>query len=110
MAAEKKFPTKLAVAIAVLVLLPLLFAGVWRFLAPEDKAPMVAFSEFLAEVHDGKVETIHIQGRDYRYSVRGPDGRYTTKKTVGPEATESLVSTLKPTDPNVWAPKIYLEK
>ena len=42
--------------------------------------------------------------------VRGPDGQYVTKKTIGPEASESLIASLRPTDPDKAPPKIRFEK
>src|SRR5688572_3165520 len=110
MGAKKRFPTKVAVAVgAALLVLALAFVR-WRSLTPEDPATNVAFSDFLTEVHEGKVETIEIKGRDYRYRALGPDGGVVFKKTIGPIADQSLVETLKPNDPKALLPKIYLEQ
>ena len=117
MAAEPPVPPRqrpwpLIVGIAALVLLgPGLFLAVWMFLAPAERKVVVAYSDFVTEVRAGRVEEIHIRGRDitYRMKDRG-DGRPTVKATVGPIPDQALVESLKPDDPNAPLPKIIFEK
>jgi cell division protease FtsH len=94
------------------VVLIVMFLTIWQFLTPPDKKTPVAFSDFVTEVKDGKVDEIKIKDREYSYRVRGADpakgGAW--KEAVGPVADEKLVETLKPTEGKGLPPKIYFEK
>ncbi len=94
------------------VVLIVMFLTIWQFLTPADKKMPVAFSDFITEVKQGKVEEIKIKDHDYSYRVRGGDNAKTGgwKETVGPIADEKLVEMLKPEDPKVTPPKISFEK
>ncbi|MBX3202209.1 MAG: ATP-dependent zinc metalloprotease FtsH [Labilithrix sp.] len=89
-----------------------MFLTIWQFLTPPDKKVPVAFSDFVTEVKDGKVDEIKIKDREYTYRVRGADqakgGGW--KEAVGPVADEKLVENLKPTDPKTTPPKVFFEK
>jgi cell division protease FtsH len=94
------------------VVLIVMFLTIWQFLTPADKKMPVAFSDFITEVKQGKVEEIKIKDHDYSYRVRGADNAKGGgwKETIGPVADEKLVETLKPEDPKVNPPKISFEK
>ena len=86
------------------------FLALWQFLSPTERKMPVAYSEFLSEVHAGKVDEIQIHDRDIRFRVKAGDGRSVIKDTVGPIPDQALVESLKPTDPNAPLPKIVFEK
>jgi cell division protease FtsH len=94
------------------VVLILMFLAIWQFLSPADRKPPVAFSEFVSEVHAGKVDEITIKDREYSFRVHTADGSKTTtqKDTVGPAADEQLLQTLKPDNKDAPQPKIKFEK
>ena len=105
-----KFPRWMFIPIAT----ALLFLGVWQVLAPaERKAAPVAFSDFMADVRDGRVDEIRIRDHEYEYRLHAADGgspQTILKVTLGPTPNEALVASLKPDDPNKPLPKIYFEK
>lgn len=73
-------------------------------------APRVAFSDFLDEVHAGRVEEIHVHDRVYRYRIAQADPTlHATKETIGPQATIEEVRVLRPTNPDLPAPKIAFD-
>ncbi|MDF2696577.1 MAG: Cell division protein FtsH, partial [Labilithrix sp.] len=94
------------------VVLIVMFLTIWQFLTPADKKVPVAFSDFVTEVKQGKVDEIKIKEREYSYRVRGADqakgGGW--KEAVGPTADEKLIETLKPEDPKAAPPKVFFEK
>ena len=99
------------------VVLIVMFLTIWQFLTPADKKVPTAFSEFVSEVHQGKVDEIKIKDRDYSYRIHGPDAQQGPqgknggwKEAVGPMADEKLIEALKPDDPKNNAPKISFEK
>ncbi len=94
------------------VVLILMFLAIWQFLSPADRKPPVAFSEFVSEVHAGKVDEITIKDREYSFRVHTADGSKQTvqKETVGPAADEQLLQTLKPDNKDAPQPKIKFEK
>jgi len=87
-----------------------LFVAIWRFLTPPDRRESVPFTDFVADVHAGRVDEIHIQEREFTYRVRQPDGHPMIKMAIGPIPDQELIGTLKPTDPDAPLPKIYFEK
>src|SRR5687768_15883473 len=91
-----------------------MFLTIWNFLTPQDKKVPTAFSEFVTDVKQGKVDEIKIKDHEYSYKVRGadPGGRDKGgwKEAVGPVADEKLLETLKPEDPKTAPPKVYFEK
>jgi cell division protease FtsH len=103
---------------ALLVVLALvaaagLFVAVWQFLSPSERKMPVAYSDFISDVHAGKVEEILIHDREIRFRVRSdanPQGRSVVKETVGPIPDQAMVDSLKPTDPSAPRPKIVFEK
>jgi hypothetical protein len=111
--AKKKLPLVLAVPAGVVAFFVAAFIGIWLWLSPSHaEGPPVAFSDFLVDVHAGKVREIHIQDREYRYWLAGPNpsGRPIVKVTIGPIADERLVSSLRPDDASLPSPKIYFMK
>ncbi len=94
------------------VVLIVMFLTIWQFLTPADKPVPVAFSDFVTEVKQGKVDEIKIKDHEYSYRVRGADNakRGGWKEALGPIADEKVIETLKPEDPKTNAPKIYFEK
>ncbi|HVH45743.1 MAG TPA: ATP-dependent zinc metalloprotease FtsH [Labilithrix sp.] len=94
------------------VVLIVMFLTIWQFLTPADKKVPVAFSDFVTEVKQGKVDEIKIKDHEYSYRVRGADqakgGGW--REAVGPIADEKLLETLKPEDPKAAAPKVSFEK
>ncbi len=94
------------------VLLIVMFLAIWHFLSPSDRKQPVAFSEFLDEVHAGRVEEISIKEREYAFRVHAGEGNKATvqKETVGPVADERLLTSLKPDNKEAKAPRIKFEK
>ncbi|MEI7894130.1 MAG: ATP-dependent zinc metalloprotease FtsH [Myxococcales bacterium] len=94
------------------VLLIVMFLAIWHFLSPSDRKQPVAFSEFLDEVHAGRVEEISIKEREYAFRVHAGEGSKATvqKETVGPVADEHLLTSLKPDNKEAKAPRIKFEK
>ncbi len=94
------------------VVLIVMFLTIWQFLTPAEKRDPVAFSDFVAEVHQGKVDQVNIKDREYSYKLRGADpskGNH-VKVAVGPLADEALLSNLKPDNKEVPAPRVFFEK
>jgi ATP-dependent Zn protease len=79
-------------------------------LTPSERVVPVAYSDFLQEVHAGRVEEIRIKNREIRFRLRGTDGRSPTRETIGPVPDQALVDSLKPDDPSAPLPKISFEK
>ena len=94
------------------VVLILMFLAIWQFLSPADRKPPVAFSEFVTDVHAGRVDEITIKDREYSFRVHTADGSKQTvqKETIGPTADEQLLQTLKPDNKDAPKPKIKFEK
>ena len=88
-----------------------MFLTIWQFLTPADRKQPVAFSDFVSEVKNGRVDEIHIKDHEYTYRLKGADQtKGGTKEAIGPVADEKLIETLKPDDPKAQAPKIFFEK
>ncbi len=92
------------------VVLIFMFLAIWQFLGNAERKQAVAFTEFVSEVHAGKVKDIHIKDREYIYTLTEGDPRAAQKATTGPVADEALLVTLKPDAKEHAAPKIYFEK
>jgi len=94
------------------VLLIVMFLAIWQFLSPSDRKQQVAFSDFLNEVHQGRVEDIRIKDREYVFRTHAADGSKATmqKESIGPIADEKLLETLKPDKEDAPRPKITFEK
>jgi cell division protease FtsH len=94
------------------VVLIVMFLTIWQFLTPADKKVPVAFSDFVSEVKQGKVDEIKIKDHEYSYRVRGGDQNTSKgwREATGPIADEKLIETLKPEDPKQAPPKIFFEK
>jgi len=92
------------------IVLILMFLAIWQFLGNQERKQAVAFSEFVTEVHTGKVKDIRIKDREYTYTLSEGDPRTATKSTTGPAATEALLTTLRPDAKEQPAPKIFFEK
>lgn len=106
----RKFPRWIFIAFAVAILAILSFVGLWQFVAPTERHVVVAFSDFVAEVHAGQVDEIKIRDREITFRTHDANGRTVTKETVGPAPDQALVASLKPDDPDKPLPKIYFEK
>ena len=94
------------------VVLIVMFLTIWQFLTPADKKVPVAFSDFVSEVKQGKVDEIKIKDHEYSYRVRGGDQNTSKgwREATGPIADEKLIENLKPEDPKQAPPKIFFEK
>ena len=94
------------------VVLIVMFLTIWQFLTPADKKVPVAFSDFVTEVKQGKVDEIKIKDHEYSYRVRGGDQNSSKgwREATGPIADEKLLENLKPEDPKQAPPKIFFEK
>ena len=92
------------------VVLIFMFLAIWQFLGNTEKKTAVAFSEFVSEVHAGKVKDIHIKDREYLYTLSEGDPRAAQKSTTGPQADEALLAQLRPDSKDQPAPKIFFEK
>jgi cell division protease FtsH len=92
------------------VVLIVMFLTIWQFLSPPDRK-YSAFSDFVNEVHSGRVDEISIKDREYTYRLRGTDPQKGgQRQAIGPVPTEALLATLKPDSKEVGAPKIFFEK
>jgi cell division protease FtsH len=109
---KKRFPYwVLLVPAGALLLFFGLFLAIWQFLTPADRVVPVAYSDFIVDVHAGKVEEILIRNREIRYRLHTTNGqRPTPRETVGPIPDQALVDSLRPDDPNAPRPKIIFEK
>ena len=94
------------------VVLIVMFLTIWQFLTPAERKVPVAFSDFVNEVHQGRVEEIRIKDREYTYRIKGADPTKGggTKEAVGPIPDEKLLETLKPEAKDAPAPKVFFEK
>ncbi len=106
---KKPFPVVYVAGPAVILVL-IGFLALWQFLSPTERKVPVAYSDFLADVHAGRVDEIWIHDRDIRYRLRVSGAKSAIKDTVGPIPDQALVESLKPTDPNAPLPKIVFEK
>src|SRR3954453_9346496 len=89
-----------------------MFLTIWQFLTPAERKVPVAFSDFVNEVHAGRVDEIRIKDREYTYRIKGADPTKGggTKEAVGPLPDEKLLETLRPDAKEANAPKIFFEK
>jgi cell division protease FtsH len=94
------------------VVLIVMFLTIWNFLTPAERKVPVAFSDFVSEVHAGRVDEIRIKDRDYSYRLKGSDPAKpgSIKEAVGPLPDEKLIETLRPEAKDVPNPKIKFEK
>ncbi len=88
------------------VVLIVMFLTIWQFLTPNQPKQTVAFSDFVNEVHQGKVEEVRIKDHEYNYRLRGEK---TLRETIGPQADEALLGTLK-AEKAEQTPKVVFEK
>lgn len=106
----KPFPVVYVVVPAVVLVL-IGFLALWQFLTPTDHRVVVSYSDFIADVHSGKVDEIVIRNRDVRYRLRaGDNSRGVIRETIGPVPDQAMVESLKTTDPGAPQPKIIFEK
>lgn len=106
----KKFPRWVLIPIGLCIAGIVSFFVIWQFLAPRERRVPVAYSDFVSEVHAGRVEEIKIRDREITFLTRAPGGRTIVKETVGPAPDQALIESLKPDDPSKPLPKIYFEK
>lgn len=85
------------------------FLAIWQFLTPAERVMPVPYSDFIVEVHQGKVEEIRIRDREIRYRLRANGSPRTLRETTGPVPDQAMLDTLKPDDPTAPAPKIVFE-
>jgi hypothetical protein len=107
-------PSKLPPVLWVLLGLPFvavgIFVAIWLFLSPSpSNVKLVAFTDFVDEVHAGRVREIHVRGQTIHFVVRGENGSHLTEETIGP-ADAALITSLRPTDPSLPAPRVSFEK
>ena len=107
---KQKFPVWILIPIAIGLCAIFTFLAIWQFLTPSERRVPVAYSDFISEVHAGRVDEIRIRDREITFRVHDSQGRYTMKETTGPIPDQALVESLKPTDPNLPLPKVYFEK
>jgi cell division protease FtsH len=76
-----------------------MFLAIWQFLSPSERRTSVAFSEFLNEVHAGRVEEVRIKDRVSTRSVFMPPTAKKPgqqKEAIGPVPDTQLFGMLKP--------------
>ena len=88
------------------------FLVVWQFLQGPDHKQPAAFTEFISDVHAGKVDEITIKDHEYSYHVRVGDGSKQSQQrtTIGPAADQELLATLRPDAKDAPGPKVSFEK
>lgn len=91
------------------VLMVVAFVATWQYLTPREREPMVPYSAFMTDVHDGNVERIQIREREIHYRSRRGN-RVLNFETLGPEPDQAMLDSLKPTDPSKPAPIVSLVK
>ena len=83
---------------------------VWQLLTPAvPSVPEVPFGELLTEVRVGHVDSIHVDGNVYRFTVRS-GGPTVEKRAVGPTPDIGQVRVLRPSDPLRRPPSVYFER
>ena len=91
------------------VVLIVMFLTIWQFLTPAERKTPVAFSDFVAEVHAGRVDEIKIKDREYSYRLKGAEAGKAAggnqKEAVGPLADQELLATLRPDAKDQQAPR-----
>lgn len=87
------------IASLALVALFALAIGVWRFLAPDDRATPVPYAELTRDIESGGVDQVRIRDASYEYRVRGSS---VIKRAEGPQPTFDQLATLH-------VPKIVFE-
>lgn len=108
----KKFPFWVLIPVGgFFVLLIVAFLAIWQFLTPAERRVPVAYSDFLSEVHAGRVDEIRIHDREYTFRALATEGRpAVVKEAIGPVPDQAVIDSLKPDDPAKPLPKIYFEK
>ena len=79
------------------VVLILMFLAIWNFLQPAEHRTATAFSDFLNDVHAGRVKDVTIKEREYTYHLRPADASKPVElhETVGPLPDQDLLNQLK---------------
>jgi hypothetical protein len=67
------------------------------------------FSDLLAMIDDGLVEEIRVEDQIYRFRYKDSSGRVITVESIGPVADKAELEILRPTRPDLPAPKIISE-
>jgi cell division protease FtsH len=76
-------------ALLMWVLLILMFVAIWSFFSDVPRSQAVAFSDFLNDVRQDRVEWVKIKDREYRYQLKGdPGGRKDERVTIGINSEE----------------------
>jgi cell division protease FtsH len=107
---KEKLPLWILIPIGAAICLLVSFLAIWQFLTPAERKVPVAYSDFITEVHAGRVEEIRIRDREITFRVHDSSGRVVTKETIGPIPDQALIVSLKPDDPNLPLPKVFFEK
>ena len=83
------------------VVLILMFLAIWNFLQPAEHRTATPFSDFLNDVHMGRVKDVTIKEREYTYHLRPTDASKPVElhETVGPLPDQDLLNQLKATPP-----------
>ncbi|MDB4936929.1 MAG: Cell division protein FtsH [Labilithrix sp.] len=108
--AKKPFPLVAVIVPAAVIGVMVTLLAIWQFLTPAERHVVVPYSDFIAEVHAGRVDEIQVRNRDIRYRVRSSDRPGAMKETVGPVPNQAFLDSLKPTDPSAPLPKVIFEK
>jgi cell division protease FtsH len=74
-----------------------MFLAIWNFLQPAEHRTATAFSDFLNDVHAGRVKDVTIKEREYTYHLRPADASKPVElhETVGPLPDQDLLNQLK---------------
>jgi hypothetical protein len=97
-----------AVASFVITVLQFLAVPVIHDALTRPKHVRVAFSELLDEVDAGTVDEICIHGHVYTFTMRR-ERVSVTKEALGPSTTLADAQTLRPSKPELPAPKLVVE-
>ncbi len=102
-----KFPPVLWVLMGLPFVAVGIFVAICVFLSPSPSSvKLVAFTDF---VDAGRVREIHVRGQTIHFVVRGENGTHVTEETIGP-ADAALITSLRPTDLSLPAPRVSFEK
>ena len=105
----RKFPRWVLMPVGVSIVSVVFFVAVRQVLSPPDSKAPVAFSDFVDEVHAGRVDEIKIHDREFTFRTHDSSGRSIVKEAVGPIPDPALIASLKPDDPKTPPPKIYVD-
>ena len=107
----------LGALIGALLVLPIAaFIALWQFLAPVDRTVFTSYNDFMEDVHQGRVAAVYIRGSNIDYDLLpAPQTGHAPppvrkRHAINPSPFPTDPSALKPTNPALPAPKIYIDK